>query len=66
MSPSSICSYKTLPVKSTNRVVATMGRPMMVRSGLFACLFLLGVFSPQLAAVIEAIRRRPNLTVGTG
>jgi hypothetical protein len=66
MSPSSICSYKTLPVKSTNRVAATMGRPIMVRSGLLACLFLLGVFSPQLAAVIEAIRRRPNLTEGIG
>jgi hypothetical protein len=53
MSPSSICSYKTLRVKSTNRVVATMGRLMMVRSGLFACLFLLGVFSPQLAAAVD-------------
>ena len=48
MSPSSICSYKNLHVKSTNRVVATIGRPMMVRFGLLACL-LLGVFSPQLA-----------------
>ena len=66
MSPPSICSYKTLRVKSTNPVVATTGRPMMVRSGIFACLFLLGVFSPQLAAVIEAIRRRPNLTEGIG
>jgi hypothetical protein len=66
MSPSSICSYNPPPVTSTNRVVGTMGSPMMVRSGLFACLFLLGVFSSQLAAVIEAIRRQPNLTEGTG
>ena len=28
MSPPSICSYKTLRGKSTNPVVATMGRPM--------------------------------------
>jgi hypothetical protein len=57
MSPSSICSYKNLRVKSTNRVVATIGRPMMVRFGLLACL-LLGVFSPQLAAVDDYPKRQ--------
>ena len=57
MSPSSICSYKNLRVKSTNRVVATIGRPMMVRFGLLACL-LLGVFSPQLAAAVDDYPKR--------
>jgi len=57
MSPSSICSYKNLRVKSTNRVVATIGGPMMVRFGLLACL-LLGVFSPQLAAVDDYPKRQ--------
>jgi hypothetical protein len=57
MSSSSICSYKNLRVKSTNRVVATIGRPMMVRFGLLACL-LLGVFSPQLAAVDDYPKRQ--------
>jgi hypothetical protein len=54
MSPASICSYKTLRVKSTNLAVPTMGRLMKLRSSLFAYLFLLGGF--------EAIWRRPNLT----
>src|SRR6202158_5801238 len=58
MSPSSICSYKTLRMKSTNRAVATKGRLMMLRSGLFACLFLLGVFSPQLAAAVDDYPKR--------
>jgi hypothetical protein len=45
MSPASICSYKALRATSSKRVVATMGRLMMVH-----------------AAVIEAIRQRPNVT----
>jgi tripartite-type tricarboxylate transporter receptor subunit TctC len=58
MSPPSICSYKTRRMKTTNRAVATMGRPMMLRSGLFACLFLSGIFSPQLAVAIDDYPKR--------
>jgi tripartite-type tricarboxylate transporter receptor subunit TctC len=35
-----------------------MCRLIMLRSGLFACLFLLGIFSPQLAAAIDDYPKR--------
>src|SRR5260221_13628192 len=53
MSPSRICTHKTLGVKSIRQVVATMRRLMMVRLGLVACLVLPGVLSPQLAIAID-------------
>jgi tripartite-type tricarboxylate transporter receptor subunit TctC len=58
MSPSSICTHKTLRAKSSKRVVTRMGRPMMVRSGLLACFVLLGVFSPQLANAVDDYPKR--------
>jgi len=58
MSPSSICTHKTLRAKSSKRVVTRMGKPMMVRSGLLACFVLLGVFSPQLANAVDDYPKR--------
>ena len=46
MSPSPICTHKTLRVKSSKRVA-------MMRSGLLACFVLLGVLSPQLAVAVD-------------
>src|ERR1700681_331099 len=58
MSPSSICTHKTLRAKSSKRVVTRMGKPMMVRSGLLACFVLLGVLSPQLADAVDDYPKR--------